>query len=65
MRLKRKRKVEKKRIETYLQHDWLFGGPRSCEVLHVPTALVVECGPTGHVFPIPLDDVVAVEEILL
>lgn len=48
-----------------LQHDWLFGGSRSGEVLHVPTAFVVESCPASLVLPVPLDDVVAVEEILL
>lgn len=49
----------------YLQHDWLFGGSRSGEVLHVPAAFVVESRPTSLVLPIPLDDEVAVEEVLL
>lgn len=50
---------------TYLQHDRLLGGAGGGEVLQVPAALVEEGGPTGLVFPVPLDDVVAVEEVLL
>lgn len=49
----------------YLQHDRLFGGSRSGEVLHVPAAFVVERRPAGFVLPVPLDDEVAVEEVLL
>lgn len=49
----------------YLQHDGPFGGSRSGEVLHVPAALVVEGRAPGLVLPIPLDDEVAVEEVLL
>lgn len=49
---------------THLQHNRVFGGSRSGEVLHVPAALVVECRPTGLILAVPLDDVVAVEEIL-
>lgn len=50
---------------TYLQHDRLLGGAGGREVLHVPAALVEEGGPAGLVLPVPLDDVVAVEEVLL
>ena len=43
----------------------MFGGSRSGEVLHVPAALIEERRPASLVLPVPLDDVVAVEEILL
>ena len=51
--------------EPHLEDDGILGGPRRCEVLHVPTALVVERGPPGLVRPVPLDDVVPIEEVVL
>lgn len=48
-----------------MEHNGLLGGPGGREVLQVPTALVEEGGPAGLVLPVPLDDVVAVEEVLL
>lgn len=50
---------------TYLENNWLLGGSRGREVLQVTAALVEEGGPTSLVLSIPLDDVVAVEEVLL
>lgn len=50
---------------TYLKHNRLLGRPGGREVLQVPAALVEEGGPAGLVLPVPLDDVVAVEEVLL
>lgn len=52
-------------MTTYLKHDWLLGGSRSGEILHVPTALVEERRPAGLILPIPLDDIVAVEKVLV
>lgn len=49
----------------YLEHNRLFGGSGGSEVLHVSAAFVVERRPTGLILPVPLDDEVAVEEILL
>lgn len=50
---------------TYLEHNRLLGGPGCRKVLQVPAALVEEGGPAGLVLPVPLDDVVAIEEVLL
>lgn len=49
----------------HLEHDRVFGGPRCSEVLHVPAPLVVERGPARLVLAVPLDDVIAVEEVLV
>lgn len=52
-------------VWAYLEYDWLFGGSRSGDVLHVPTAFIEERCPAGLILPVPLDDEVAVEKVLL